>query len=116
MHCLLYGDERWQPIAGPRNDVGKWLVTTHRPRATLKGSGSLVTDDAGPVPLPPVDGDTAPLTQDHLPEEVVGRSGRRRWFTVVDGRGERIAKVNGKESHITFATVPEKRYALHVSL
>ncbi|WP_144016663.1 RibD family protein [Beutenbergia cavernae] len=65
------------------------LEREHPHQATLEGSGSLVPPDAGPVggldPVPPEERDA--LYADHLPEAVVARPGRTKWFTVVDGRG-----------------------------
>ncbi len=82
------------------------------PGAVLEGSGSLVPASAGPVdglpPTPPGPGpgpgdppwsgpgDPPGLApgippafgpEDFLPAEIVGRPGRRSWFTVVDSRG-----------------------------
>ncbi|NBE96747.1 deaminase [Nonomuraea sp. KC401] len=65
------------------------LAGLHGPQAVLEGSGSLVTDSAGPLTgLPeefaePVDA----LHTDFLPEEVAERPGHEMWFTVVDSRG-----------------------------
>jgi 2,5-diamino-6-(ribosylamino)-4(3H)-pyrimidinone 5'-phosphate reductase len=83
---LLHGDARWQAIAG-ESDVFEWLKFTHKPGATLEGSGSFVREDEEPEPLPPVEGDPTPLYQDFLPDTVVHRPGHRGWFTAVDGRG-----------------------------
>lgn len=49
--------------------------------AVLEGSGSLVTDDAGPLELPPAEED---VYEHFLPEP---RPGHESWFVVVDGRG-----------------------------
>lgn len=83
---LLHGDERWDAVAGS-SDVYQWLTSTHKPQAFLEGSGSLVTSDEEPSPLPPVAGDPRSLYQDFLPDTVVHRPGQRGWFTVVDSRG-----------------------------
>ena len=42
---LLYGDERWQAVAGS-SDMFDSLKFTHKPQATLEGSGSFVLDGA----------------------------------------------------------------------
>jgi 2,5-diamino-6-(ribosylamino)-4(3H)-pyrimidinone 5'-phosphate reductase len=85
---LLYGDERWQAVAGSSNfDVFEWLKFTHQPQATLEGSGSLVKSNETPKPLPPVTGDPQSLYQDFLPHDVVHRPGHQGWFTAVDSRG-----------------------------
>lgn len=84
---LLYGDDRWQAVAGSSDTVDKWLKLTHKPQVILEGSGSLVRDNEDPEPLPPFAGDPKALHQDFLPDAVIGRAGHRGWFTVVDSRG-----------------------------
>jgi 2,5-diamino-6-(ribosylamino)-4(3H)-pyrimidinone 5'-phosphate reductase len=89
---LLYGDERWQAIeewsaAEGESSAYEQLKAIHKPQATLEGSGSFVTADVEPEPLPPFEGDPAPLYEDFLPEAVVHREGHQGWFTAVDGRG-----------------------------
>ena len=65
---LLYGDERWQAIAGESDfDVFAWLKAHHKPGATLEGSGSLVREGQEPDPLPPYEGDRESLYRDFLP-------------------------------------------------
>ena len=85
---LLYGDERWQALAGKSDfDVFHWLKALHKPGATLEGSGSFVREDQEPDPLPPVEGDTETLYHDFLPPARTSSPELRGWFTVVDGRG-----------------------------
>ncbi len=84
---LLYGDERWQAVAGQDKDAYASIMAAHKPDALLEGSGSLVLDGATPDPLPPYEGDPAPLYQDFLPEAVVHGPVLKKWLTVVDGRG-----------------------------
>lgn len=84
---LLFGDARWQAVAGSSGDVYERLKSAYQPQATLEGSGSFIQDDMEPEPLPPVEGDLTPLYEDFLPESVVSRPGHRGWFTAVDGRG-----------------------------
>jgi hypothetical protein len=84
---LLFGDERWQAVAGSAEDVYKRLIATHQPGATLEGSGSFATSDSVPDPLPPADGDLRLLYEDFLPEAIVHRPGHRGWFTAVDSHG-----------------------------
>ena len=84
---LLYGDERWQAVAGSSEDVYERLKLTHKPQVFLEGSGSFVPSNAEPEPLPPVDGDPQSLYQDFLPHNVVHRPGHQGWFTAVDSRG-----------------------------
>ncbi len=84
---LLYGDERWQAVAGSESEVDKWLKFTHKPQVILEGSGSLVRDQDEPEPLPPLVGDLETPYGDFLPDAVVNRPGQRGWFTVVDSRG-----------------------------
>lgn len=83
---LLYGDERWQAIAGT-SDMFEWLKFTHNPQATLEGSGSFVRDDVEPEPLPAYEGDPSLLYQDFLPDAIIHRPDHVGWFTAVDSRG-----------------------------
>ena len=85
---LLYGDERWKAIEGASHfNLFEWLKLTHKPQATLEGSGSFVRESEAPTPLPPFEGDLKALYQDFLPDAIVHRPGHRGWFTAVDGRG-----------------------------
>ena len=85
---LLYGDERWQAMAGESDfDVFGWLKAHHKPGATLEGSGSLVREGQEPDPLPPYEGDRGSLYRDFLPPDRVSSPDLRGWFAVVDGRG-----------------------------
>jgi riboflavin biosynthesis pyrimidine reductase len=84
---LLYGDERWQAVAGSSDDVYERLKFTHKPQVFLEGSGSFVPSNAESEPLPPVDGDPQSLYQDFLPHDVVHHPGHQGWFTAVDSRG-----------------------------
>ncbi len=65
------------------------LDAVHRPKAVLEGSGSLVTDDAGPLPglSEPDPPSTEALYADFLPDEILQRPDHDKWFAVVDGRG-----------------------------
>jgi 2,5-diamino-6-(ribosylamino)-4(3H)-pyrimidinone 5'-phosphate reductase len=91
---LLFGDQRWQAVAGGDEQAYRKSRELYRPQAILEGSGSFVPDgassfvpeEAGVEPLPAPEGESAVSYQDYLPEEVLSVPGRR-WFTVVDGRG-----------------------------
>lgn len=85
---LLYGDERWEVLRGSGGtDVLEWILQNRVVQATLEGSRSFVRETDVPEPLPVFEGDARELTQDYLPEEVVGREGHRGWFMAVDSRG-----------------------------
>lgn len=85
---LLYGDERWQAAAGTNDDAYQAIKSIHQPQATLEGSASFILPSAQPEPLPPFTGDTAPLYQDYLPQEIVSEAQpSHKWFTVVDSQG-----------------------------
>jgi 2,5-diamino-6-(ribosylamino)-4(3H)-pyrimidinone 5'-phosphate reductase len=84
---LLYGDDRWQAVAGSSDDVYEQLKLTYKPQVFLEGSGSFVPSNAEPEPLPSVDGDPQSLYQDFLPHDIVHRPGHQGWFTAVDSRG-----------------------------
>ena len=83
---LLFGEERWQKVGG-KSFAYERVKTLHQPQATLEGSGSMLTEEAQPEPLPAFSGDPAPLYNDYLPESIVDRPGHKGWFSVVDGRG-----------------------------
>lgn len=84
---LLQGDERWSAVADSGEDVYQRLITRHRPRAFLEGSGSFVLDGSEIKSLPEPTTNEAELYNDFLPEAVVKHPERRGWFTAVDGRG-----------------------------
>jgi riboflavin biosynthesis pyrimidine reductase len=85
---LLYGDERWQALEQIEGfNIFDWLREHHQTRTTLEGSNSFVSKGMPGKPLPPFEGDSAPLYQDFLPQSILERTGHRGWFTAVDGRG-----------------------------
>ncbi len=84
---LMSGDERWRIVDDGSSGVSEWLHAHHAPGATLEGSGSFVLEGEEPAPLPPFEGDPAPLYEDYLPPAVLSRAGHRGWFCAVDGRG-----------------------------
>jgi riboflavin biosynthesis pyrimidine reductase len=60
----------------------------YKPQAVLEGSGSLVTDDQGPLDLPAdFDSPVSELYDDFLPESIVESPEHEHWFTIVDSRG-----------------------------
>lgn len=65
------------------------LASLYQPQAILEGSGTFVTDAAGPLTGLPAELDAPEevLYTDFLPGEVTGRPGHETWFTVVDSRG-----------------------------
>lgn len=83
---LLFGDERWQAVAG--NDDAGYLKARalHNPGAILEGSGSFALEGSHSESLPLVESDSVSLYTDFLPPSLTNQAGRR-WFTVVDGRG-----------------------------
>ncbi len=89
---LLFGDERWQAVAGADEDAYRKSRQLYQPQAILEGSGSFVADGAPLAPaegagsLPPVAENAAEDYHDFLPQSLTDVPGRR-WFTVVDGRG-----------------------------
>lgn len=65
------------------------LRSLYHSRVVLEGSGSLVTDSAGPLAdlAADFDGPQDLLYHDFLPPEVLERPDHENWFTVVDSRG-----------------------------
>jgi riboflavin biosynthesis pyrimidine reductase len=84
---LMFGDKRWNAIAGSDEEISKWLRDMHKPQVYLEGSGSLVTDKEEPKALPAFKGDPKTLYRDFLPDSVVKRPGHRGWFIMVDSKG-----------------------------
>jgi 2,5-diamino-6-(ribosylamino)-4(3H)-pyrimidinone 5'-phosphate reductase len=83
---LLYGDKRWDAIAGSSSGIYEKVKKLYEPQAILEGSGSFMPQGAPVGALPPVSGDVGELYDDFLPDAVVNAPGRK-WMTVVDGRG-----------------------------
>lgn len=84
---LMFGDKRWDAIAGSDEEIANWIREKHRPQLYLEGSSSLVTPKEKPKALPRFTGNVNKLYQDFLPSSVVQRSGHRGWFCVVDSKG-----------------------------
>lgn len=81
-------NKMWQAIHSSGADEllaerRSWLERRYRAHIVLEGSGTFVTDSAGPpVALPPPDVGIEVLLQSYPPDVADGR-----WFVVVDGRG-----------------------------
>ena len=84
---LMFGDERWDSIAGIDEEITNWLREKHKPQAYLEGSGSLIAQTEEPKRLPPFKGRLKGLYQDFLPDSVVRRPDHRGWFCTVDSKG-----------------------------
>lgn len=84
---LLFGDPRWEAVAGSSMDVYKRVKAEFQPQAILEGSGSMVLEGTESEPLPPIEGDPAPLYDDFLPEVILNRPGHKGWLTITDSRG-----------------------------
>lgn len=84
---LMFGDERWDSIAGSNDEITHWLREKHKPQAYLEGSGSLVAQTRETNLLPPVKGDLQLLYKDFLPESVVKRPDHHGWFCTIDSKG-----------------------------
>ena len=54
---LMFGDRKWDSIAGSDEETANWLREKHKPQAYLEGSGSLVTNTEKPKPLSPFKGE-----------------------------------------------------------
>ena len=84
----------WQSLRPPSAQAveharSAQLASRFPAQAILEGSGSLVTDSAGPLTGLPMDvnDQVDELFTDFLPAEVRERPGHEKWFTVVDSRG-----------------------------
>jgi riboflavin biosynthesis pyrimidine reductase len=82
----------WQSLQPPSAQAvedarSALLDRLYQPQVVLEGSGTFVTNDAGPLTgLPAVD-PAEDLHADYLPDEVVQDPDNDKWFVVVDGRG-----------------------------
>lgn len=83
---LLFGDSRWNAIAGENEDIYSRLQAQYNHQAILEGSGSFCLPGQGGDPLPPFEGNQEQLYRDYLPDQVVNAP-NRRWLAVVDGGG-----------------------------
>jgi 2,5-diamino-6-(ribosylamino)-4(3H)-pyrimidinone 5'-phosphate reductase len=84
---LMFGDKRWDAIAGSDEEIANWIRQKHKPQLYLEGSGSLVPQEGKTRALPQFTGEANVLYQDFLPDSVVQRSGHRGWFCVIDSKG-----------------------------
>lgn len=76
------------PSSGPLHAAREAQIEElYGPQAVLEGSGSLVTDDQGPLDLPVVSEPADALYSDFLPASIVESPEHKKWFTIVDGRG-----------------------------
>lgn len=82
---LMAGDERWVALTEGVGDPYVWAREVHDPELLLEGSGSFVALEHTEV-FPP---ETGPRVEGehYLPDSITGVPGRR-WFAVVDGRGQ----------------------------
>jgi len=83
---LLYGDPRWQVVAGEAQAGYRWIMDRFQPQVLLEGSGSLVLSGGEPEPLPAAEEGIGTLYEDYLPEAIVRVDGRK-WLSIVDSRG-----------------------------
>jgi 2,5-diamino-6-(ribosylamino)-4(3H)-pyrimidinone 5'-phosphate reductase len=82
----------WQSLQPPSGQAvedarSALLDRLYGPQVVLEGSGTFVTDDAGPLTgLPAADPAVDPRA-DYLPDDVVQDPDNDKWFAIVDGRG-----------------------------
>lgn len=88
----------WDSMSRPSTEAleearSSQLDRLYQPQVILEGSGSLVTDSAGPGTgvatglETDIDGPVDVLYTDFVPAAVVERPGHEKWFAVVDSRG-----------------------------
>ena len=82
---LMAGDERWTALTEGIGDPYLWAREAHDPEVLLEGSGSFVSLEH--TELFPPERDGGAEGEHYLPESVIDVPGRR-WFAVVDGRGQ----------------------------
>lgn len=99
------------------NEVEVKINALYQPEVDLLGSSSIVKEDEELAPLPPFDGDTRPLYQDFLPEEIVKRANFKGWLVVVDSRGRLRSGYTGDDNpgwhmlHLTSHRAPAEYLA-----
>jgi 2,5-diamino-6-(ribosylamino)-4(3H)-pyrimidinone 5'-phosphate reductase len=93
------------------------LAERWSPQAVLEGSGSFVADSAGPVTghSDEYDETVEVLRSDFLPDEVVGRVGREKWFTVVDSRGRIDWDIKSQGEYDVLVLVSRSTPAAHLA-
>ncbi len=96
--ALVANRTQWEEMSDPRAQASEGAIEVwtearktaeelHHPQAWMLGSGSLVREGEPLRRLPPAKGDTASLTRDFLPDDVVHRKEHTTWLVVVDSRG-----------------------------
>jgi riboflavin biosynthesis pyrimidine reductase len=122
----------WDDMADPRckpqegkpdgnaelwREVEHYIGRVHQPQANMQGSGSFVKEGEELKPLPPFEGDPAPLYRDFLPDEIVHRPEHKTWLVVVDGRGRLRSGYKGEDNpgcymlHLTSRAAPAEYLA-----
>lgn len=91
----------------------------YAPEAILEGSGSLVADSAGPLTGldAPFEGADEELYSDFVPDPAHAGPDRRKWFTVVDGRGRvrwTIKSQGGYDVLVLVARATPRRYLAYL--
>jgi riboflavin biosynthesis pyrimidine reductase len=82
---LMAGDERWTALIEGAGDPYVWARQAHDPELLLEGSGSFLSLEHTEL-FPPERGPRAE-GEHFLPDSIIGVP-NRRWFAVVDGRGQ----------------------------
>jgi 2,5-diamino-6-(ribosylamino)-4(3H)-pyrimidinone 5'-phosphate reductase len=86
------------------------LEELYAPTAILEGSGTFVTENAGPLDLPPVDDDG--LYEDYLPPVPANHE---KWFAVVDSRGRMRWTMKGPDGIDLLLLVARATPASHLA-
>ncbi len=114
-HPELYGmlcpEEEWESFT-------KAIIEIYKPDMFMEGSNMLVAENEELAELPEYHGDLDRLYEDWLPDDVVNRTGRKTWTSVVDGRGRfrngYTAECDDPETymvHLTAETAPAEYLA-----
>jgi riboflavin biosynthesis pyrimidine reductase len=104
------GDAVW-------HEAEAYITRTWHPRGDMQGTGSFVREGDPLDPLPPFEGDPAPLYADYMPDHLAERARELGWLIVTDGRGRLRGGYKGDEHpnahmlHLTSRAAPPEYLA-----
>ncbi|MDD4156150.1 MAG: dihydrofolate reductase family protein [Candidatus Cloacimonetes bacterium] len=111
LNQMLCSPEEWK-------NFSKAIIDIYKPDMFIEGSNMVVSEKEELKELPGYNGDIKDLFKDFLPDNIVYRTGRKTWTSIVDGRGRfrngYTADTDDSETymiHLTTETVPPEYLA-----
>ncbi len=111
LNQMLCSPEEWK-------NFSKAITDIYKPDMFLEGSNMVVSEREKLKELPKYNGEIESLFEDFLPEDIINRTGRKTWTSIVDGRGRfrnaYTADTDDPETymvHLTTETVPPEYLA-----